>query len=77
MYFVHTCIIIIILAFSFFNVSLSQKKFVKAIDDGIYDKLLEIPKLSEKFVLAKFYMLTKRFGGWYQTKMLKWSISST
>ena len=55
MYFVHTCIIIIILAFSFFNGSLSQKKIVKVIDDGIYDKLLEILKGSEKFVLAKFY----------------------
>ena len=54
MYFVHTCIIII-LAFSFFNGSLSQKKIVKVIDDGIYDKLLEILKGSEKFVLAKFY----------------------
>ena len=54
MYFVHTCIIII-LAFSFFSGSLSQKKFVKVIDDGIYDKLLEILKGSEKFVLAKFY----------------------
>ena len=54
MYFVHTCIIII-LAFSFFNGSLSQKKIVKVIDDGIYDKLLEILKGSEKFALAKFY----------------------
>ena len=54
MYFVHTCIIII-LAFSFFNGSLSQKKFVKVIEDDIYDKLLEILKGSEKFVLAKFY----------------------
>ena len=54
MYFVHTCIIII-LAFSFFNGSLSQKKIVKVIDDDIYDKLLEILKGSEKFVLAKFY----------------------
>ena len=54
MYFVHTCIIII-LAFSFFNGSLSQKKFVKVIDDGIYDKLLEILKGSGKFLLAKFY----------------------
>ena len=54
MYFVHTCIIII-LAFSFFNGSLSQKKFVKIIDDDIYDKLLEILKVSEKFALAKFY----------------------
>ena len=63
MYLVHTCIIIII-AFGFFNGSLSQKKIGKAIDDGIYEKLLEIPKLSGKFVLAKFYnMLTKRFGG--------------
>ena len=54
MYFVHTCILIII-AFSFFNGSLSQKKIAKVIDDGIYDKLLEILKGSEKFVLAKFY----------------------
>ena len=54
MYFVHTCIIII-LAFSFFNGSLSQKKIVKVIEDDIYDKLLEILKGSEKFVLAKFY----------------------
>ena len=53
-YFVHTCIIII-LEFSFFNGSLSQKKFVKVIEDGIYDKLLKIIKESEKFVLAKFY----------------------
>ena len=54
MYFIRTCIIII-LAFSFFNGSLSQKKFVKVIDDGIYDKLLEILKRSEKIVLDKFY----------------------
>ena len=54
MYFVHTCIIIL-LAFSVFNGSLSQKKFVKVIDDAIYDKLLEILKGSDKFVLAKFY----------------------
>ena len=54
MYFVHTCILII-LAFSFFNGSLSQKKFVKVIEDDIYDKLLEILKGNEKFVLAKFY----------------------
>ena len=54
MYFVHACIIII-LAFSFFNGRLSQKKFVKVIEDDIYDKLLEILKGSEKFVLAKFY----------------------
>ena len=54
MYFVLTCIIII-LAFSFFNGNLSQKKFVKVIEDDIYDKLLEIYKGSEKFVLAKFY----------------------
>ena len=54
MYFIRTCIIII-LAFSFFNGSLSQKKFVKVIDDGIYDKHLEILKGSEKIVLAKFY----------------------
>ena len=54
MYFIRTCIIII-LAFSFFNGSLSQKKYVKVIDDDIYDKLLEILKESEKFALAKFY----------------------
>ena len=54
MYFVHTCILVI-LAFSFFNGSLSQKKIVKVIEDDIYDKLLEILKGSEKFVLAKFY----------------------
>ena len=54
MYFAHTCIIII-LAFSFFNGSLSQKKIVKVTDDDIYDKFLEILKGSEKFVLAKFY----------------------
>ena len=53
MYFVHTCIIII-LAFSFLDGSLSQKKFVKVIEDAIYDKLLEILRGSEKFVLAKF-----------------------
>ena len=52
MYFVHTCIIIF--TFSFFSGSLSQKKFVKVIEDDIYDKLLEILKGSEKFVLAKF-----------------------
>ena len=28
---------------------------MKVIDDDIYDKLLEILKGSEKFVLAKFY----------------------
>ena len=54
MYFVHTCILII-LAFSFVNWSLSQKNFVKVIEDDIYDKLLEILKGNEKFVLAKFY----------------------
>ena len=54
MYFVHTCIIII-LRFSFFNGNLSPKKIVKVIEDDIYDKLLEILKGSEKFVLAKFY----------------------
>ena len=34
---------------------MSQKKFVKVIDDGIYDKLSEILKGSEKFLSAKFY----------------------
>ena len=48
-------IIIIIIAFSFFNGNLSQKKIVKVIEDDICDKLLEILKGSEKFVLAKFY----------------------
>ena len=76
MYFVHTCIIII-LAFSFFNGSLSQKKFVKVIEDDIYDKLLEILKGSKNSCWQNFIvMLTKRFGGWYQTKMLKQKISS-
>ena len=32
-----------------------KKKIVKVIEDDIYDKLLEILKGSEKFVLAKFY----------------------
>ena len=32
-----------------------KKKIVKIIDDDIYDKLLEILKVSEKFVLATFY----------------------
>ena len=54
MYFVSTCIIIN-LAFSFFNGNLSQKKFVKVINDGIYGKLFEILKGSEKFLSAKFY----------------------
>ena len=31
-----------------------KKKIVKVIEDDIYDKLLEIYKGSEKFVLAKF-----------------------
>ena len=53
MYFIRSCIIILV--FSFFNGSLSQKKVVKVIDEGIYDKLLEMLKGSEKFVLAKFY----------------------
>ena len=54
MYFAHSCIIII-LAFSFFNGSLLQKKIVKVFEDDIQDKLLEIFKEIEKFVLAKFY----------------------
>ena len=32
-----------------------HKKIVKVIDGDIYDKLLEILKGSEKFMLAKFY----------------------
>ena len=57
LYCVHICIlfIIIIIAFSFFNGNLSQKKILKVIEDDIYDKLLEIYKGSEKFVLTKFY----------------------
>ena len=57
MYFFHTCIIIILAkkAFSFFNGSMSQKKVVKVIEDNTFDKLLQILKGSEKFVLAKFY----------------------
>ena len=39
----------------FFQWKPVTKKIVKVIDDGIYDKLLEILKGSEKFVLAKFY----------------------
>ena len=58
MSFVHNriIIIIIIIAFGFFNGNLSQKKIVKVIEDDICDKLLEILKGSEKFVLAKFYI---------------------
>ena len=48
MHLVHTCIIII-LVFSFFN---GTKKIVKVIEDGIYDKLLEINKGIVKFVLT-------------------------
>ena len=54
MHFVDTSIIIFILTFSFFNQSLSQKKIVKAIEDDTCDKLLEIYKGTEKFVLVKF-----------------------
>ena len=54
MYFVHTCTIIF-LAFSFFNVTLWQKRFVKIIDDDIYYEVSKMFKGSEKFVLAKFY----------------------
>ena len=32
-----------------------KKKFVKVIEDDIYDKLLKILKEREKFLLAKFY----------------------
>ena len=39
----------------FFQWKPVTKKIVKVIDDDIYDKLLEILKGSEKFVLAKFY----------------------
>ena len=38
-----------------FSMEAHHKKIVKVIDDDIYDKLLEILKGSEKFVLAKFY----------------------
>ena len=41
---------------SVFSIEACHKKFfVKVIEDDIYDKLLEILKGSEKFVLAKFY----------------------
>ena len=71
MYFVYTCIIII-LTFSFFNGSLSQKKIVKVIEDDIYDKLLEILKGSEKFVLATFYnSFDKKIWRLISKKMLK------
>ena len=53
MHFVNTSIIIFIFTFNFFNQSLSQKKIFKVIEDGIYDKLLEIHKGTEKFVLVK------------------------
>ena len=52
MHFVHTSIIIFILTFSFFNQRLWQKKFVKVIEDDIYDKLLEIYKGTEKVVVS-------------------------
>ena len=39
----------------FFQWKPVTKEIVKVIDDGIYDKLLEILKGSEKIVLAKFY----------------------
>ena len=39
----------------FFQWKPVTKKIVKVIEDDIYDKLLEILKGSEKFVLAKFY----------------------
>ena len=70
-YFLHTCIIII-LAYRFFNRSLSQKKIVKVIEDDIYDKLLEILKGSEKFVLATFYNnFDKKIWRLISKKMLK------
>ena len=50
----HTCIIIIVTS-SFFNGNLLRKTFIKVIEDDIYEKLLEIYKGREKFVLAKFY----------------------
>ena len=37
----------------FFQWKPATKKFVKVIEDDIYDKLLEILKESEKFMLAK------------------------
>ena len=57
MHFVHTCVIVFVLTFSFFNKNLSQKN-VKVIEDGIYDKLLEIYKGTEKVVLANFVEAT-------------------
>ena len=53
MYFVRTCIIII-LALVFSMETCHKKKIVKVIEDDIYYKLLEILKGREKFVLAKF-----------------------
>ena len=54
MYFVRTCIIIILdLVFSM--EACHKKNLEKVIGVGIYDKLLEILKGSEKIVLAKFY----------------------
>ena len=71
MYFVHTCINII-LTFSFFNGGLSQKKIVKVIENDIYGKLLEILKGSEKFVLAKFYSnVDKKIGRLISNKNVK------
>ena len=50
----HLYLIAFILTFTFFNKSLSQKKFAKVIEDDIYDKLLEIYRGTEKVVLIKF-----------------------
>ena len=49
-HFVHTCIIIFILTFTFFNQSLSQIKIVKIINDDIYNNILEIYEGTEKVV---------------------------
>ena len=52
------CILFILELLLFFHLVFSmeacqKKKIVKVIEDDIYDKLLEILKVSEKFVLAK------------------------
>ena len=54
MHFVRTCVIIVILTFSFFQSKRIKKKIVKVIEDEIYSKHFEIYKETEKFVLVKF-----------------------
>ena len=54
MHFVYTCIIII-LAFRFFNGSLSQKKFVKLIEDDIIKQTFR--NLQGKWKVCVSYIL--------------------